>query len=91
MNRPILAILLLVLGGLGLAALLAANPIAFEAIRWAGVGYLLFFKTGEEKHFHNLKLKDTVRGMSVHPDGLRVATTHYDGHIRTSKMTEKAA
>ncbi|MBF9052234.1 LysE family transporter [Roseobacter sp. HKCCD9010] len=29
-------------GGLGLAALIAANPIAFEVIRWAGVGYLLY-------------------------------------------------
>ncbi len=57
----------------------------------SGGGYLLFFKAGEEKPFHKLKLKDTVRGMSVHPDGLRVATTHYDGHIRISKMTEKVA
>ncbi len=29
-------------GGMGLAAIIAANPIAFEVIRWAGVGYLLF-------------------------------------------------
>lgn len=29
-------------GGLGLAALIAATPIAFEVIRWAGVGYLLY-------------------------------------------------
>ncbi len=29
-------------GGLGLAALIAASPIAFEVIRWSGVGYLLF-------------------------------------------------
>ena len=29
-------------GGLGLAALIAANPIAFEVIRWAGVAYLLY-------------------------------------------------
>lgn len=28
--------------GLGLAALIASTPIAFEAIRWAGVCYLLF-------------------------------------------------
>lgn len=29
-------------GGLGLAALVASNPVAFEIIRWAGVGYLLY-------------------------------------------------
>ena len=28
--------------GLGLAALLKAHPAAFEAVRWAGVGYLLW-------------------------------------------------
>lgn len=29
-------------GGLGLAALIAAHPLAFETIRWAGVCYLLY-------------------------------------------------
>lgn len=29
-------------GGLGLAALITANPIAFEVIRWAGVVYLVY-------------------------------------------------
>lgn len=34
-------------GGMGLAALIAANPLAFEVIRWGGVAYLLYlaFKT----------------------------------------------
>lgn len=30
------------LAGLGLSALLAANPIAFDVIRWVGVAYLLY-------------------------------------------------
>jgi threonine/homoserine/homoserine lactone efflux protein len=30
------------LAGLGLAAVLKAHPAAFEAVRWAGVGYLLW-------------------------------------------------
>lgn len=29
-------------GGLGLAALIAANPVAFDVIRWGGVGYLVY-------------------------------------------------
>ena len=29
-------------GGLGLAAVIAATPLAFEVIRWAGVAYLLW-------------------------------------------------
>ena len=56
----------------------------------AGGGYLLFFKPAEEKPFHKLKLKDTARDMSVHPDGLQVATAHHDGHVRISRMTAKA-
>ena len=34
------------LAGLGLAALIAANPIAFELIRWAGVAYLVWLAIG---------------------------------------------
>ena len=34
------------LAGLGLAALIAANPLAFEAIRWAGVAYLVWLAIG---------------------------------------------
>ena len=32
--------------GLGLAALIAAHPLAFEAVRWAGVAYLLWLAFG---------------------------------------------
>ncbi|MEY4984747.1 MAG: hypothetical protein RIR62_3013 [Pseudomonadota bacterium] len=31
-----------VIAGLGLGALVAAHPVAFDAIRWAGVAYLLY-------------------------------------------------
>lgn len=31
-----------VIAGLGLGALIAAHPLAFDAIRWVGVGYLLW-------------------------------------------------
>jgi threonine/homoserine/homoserine lactone efflux protein len=31
-----------VIAGLGLGALVAAHPLAFDAIRWIGVGYLLW-------------------------------------------------
>lgn len=34
------------LAGMGLAALIAANPLAFEAIRWAGVAYLVWLAIG---------------------------------------------
>ena len=34
------------LAGAGLAGLLAANPAAFEAIRWAGIAYLVWLAIG---------------------------------------------
>lgn len=57
----------------------------------AGGGFLLFFKPADEKPFHKLKLPDTARDMSLHPDGLRVATAHHDGNVRISRMTAKQA
>jgi WD40 repeat protein len=52
-------------------------------------GFLLFFKTAEEKPFHKFKLKNTTRDMSVHPDGVTVATAHHDGYVRVSRMAAK--
>lgn len=57
----------------------------------SGGGYLIFFNPGEEKPFHQFKLKDTARDMSLHPDGLQVATAHWDGHVRICRMKEKAS
>lgn len=52
-------------GGLGLAALIAANPIAFEAIRWAGVGYLLYLAFGAfTSPIASLKPEDVGRSKS---------------------------
>ena len=56
----------------------------------SGGGYLIFFKTNEEKPYHKFKLKDTARDMALHPDGLRVATAHADGHVRICRMEPKA-
>ncbi len=52
-------------------------------------GYLVFWKPNEAKPFHKVKLRDTVRGFDIHPDGLRLATAHYDRHVRLSIMAPK--
>jgi WD40 repeat protein len=57
----------------------------------SGGGYLIFYKSTDEKPFHKLKLKDTARDMSLHPDGLQVATAHWDGYVRICRMEQKAA
>ncbi len=55
----------------------------------SGGGFLLFWNPGEDKSFHKFKLKDTIRGLDLHPDSLHLATTHWDRHLRISRMTAK--
>lgn len=78
-------------GGIGWRIEFLSDGSEIVASGGNGGGFLLFFKPAEEKPYHKLKLPNTARDMSVHPDGLRVATAHHDGQIRISKMTEKAA
>jgi WD40 repeat protein len=53
----------------------------------SGGGFLLFWKPGEDKAYHKLKLPDTARDLDLHPNGLEVATVHYDRNVRISRMT----
>lgn len=51
---------------------------------------LLFLKQDQDKEFFRFKLPNTARDMDLHPDGLRVATAHYDKHVRISRVAAKA-
>lgn len=55
----------------------------------SGGGFLLFWKPEQNKEFFKLKLPDTARDLDLHPDGLQLATAHYDRSIRISRMTAK--
>ena len=55
----------------------------------SGGGYLIFWKLGADKEFHKLKLPNTARDFDLHPDGLQIATVHYDKKVRISRMTAK--
>ena len=55
----------------------------------SGGGVLGFWKPEEEKAFHQLKMPDTAVEMDLHPDGVRVATVHYDRHLRISRLEKK--
>jgi WD40 repeat protein len=50
---------------------------------------LAFWKEGEEKPFHTFLLPTSAHGMSLHTDGLQVATTHHDGKLRITKLAAK--
>ena len=49
-------------------------------------GFLLFWKSGTDKDYHRLALPNIARDMDLHPDGLRVATAHHDGHLRITRL-----
>jgi WD40 repeat protein len=53
-------------------------------------GFLLFWKTDADKDFHRFALPNILRDMDLHPDGLRVATAHYDGNVRITRLAAKA-
>ena len=55
----------------------------------SGGGFILFWKTDEDKDFHRVKLSNTARGMDMHPDAIRLATVHHDRQIRISRMAAK--
>lgn len=57
----------------------------------SGGGWLLFWNDAEDQVFHKFQLPNTVRGMDLHPDGVQVATAHYDRHLRISKLVAKPA
>jgi WD40 repeat protein len=54
-----------------------------------GGGHLLFWKPEEEQAYHSFKLPNTARDMDLHPDALRVASAHADGHLRIVKLADK--
>lgn len=49
-------------------------------------GFLLFWKAGADKAEHKFTLPGSARDMDLHPDGLRVATAHHDGHVRITRL-----
>jgi WD40 repeat protein len=53
-------------------------------------GHLLFWKTGEPNEFFDFKLPRACRDMDLHPDQLRLCTSHDDGKLALWQMTAKA-
>lgn len=52
-------------------------------------GFLLFWKPDNEKDYHRFQLPNLARDMDVHPDGIRVATAHYDRNVRITRLAAK--
>jgi WD40 repeat protein len=54
-------------------------------------GQLYFWKPDQADEFHTFNLGNSARDLSLHPDGLRLATAHHDGNVRISLMAPKPA
>ncbi|MDB5352057.1 MAG: hypothetical protein JWN86_3304 [Planctomycetota bacterium] len=52
-------------------------------------GVLLFFKPDQINEFFKFAMPNTGRGLDLHPDGVRLATAHHDGHVRIWAMKAK--
>lgn len=72
---------------------LALHPEGFlvGAIGGQGGGHLYFWKFDQKEEFHTLNLGNTARDMSLHPDGLQIATAHFDKNLRIGLMAAKVA
>jgi WD40 repeat protein len=54
-------------------------------------GWLLFWKPDAEKAYHRFQYPQVARDMDLHPDGIQVATAHYDRHVRITRLAAKPA
>ena len=57
----------------------------------ASGGILLFWKPDADKDYHRFGLPNLARDMDLHPDGLQVATAHYDHYVRITRLAAKVA
>lgn len=53
-------------------------------------GFLIFWKADQEKDDHRFQLPNLARDMDLHSDGIRVATAHFDRHVRITRLAAKA-
>ncbi len=56
-----------------------------------GGGHLVFWNADQDKPLHSVKLPDTIREFDLHPDGIQIATAHYNRTVLISRMAPKAA
>lgn len=54
-------------------------------------GTLLFWKPDADKDYFRFRLPHLARDMDLHPDGVQVATAHFDKHVRITRLAAKKA
>ena len=81
------------LNPIGVAWGLAHHPQGFWIMLagGGGGGWLYFFKGDAANQYHQLKLPNNGRDMSLSADGTRVAVAHADNQLRIYALHAKAA
>jgi len=54
-------------------------------------GHLLFWNADGDKDAHRFQLPSLARDCDLRPDGLQIATAHYDRHLRVTRLAAKPA
>jgi WD40 repeat protein len=78
------------INGVAWGTLLHPEGFVIAAIGGQGGGHLYFWKPDQKDEFHSLNLGNVARDLSLHPDGLQLATAHHDKNLRISLMAPKA-
>jgi hypothetical protein len=68
-----------------------AGDFLFGASGGSSGGFLLFWRPDQNKEFHRFQLPHLPRDADLHPDGLQIATAHFDSKLRISRMQAKPA
>jgi len=79
------------INGVAWGTALHSDGFVIGAIGGQAGGHLYFWKSDQKDEFHTLNLGNTARDLAVHPDGLRLATPHFDSKLRICLMAPKAA
>lgn len=69
---------------------MTCHPQGFIVAALGGAtGALVFWDEATDPSIHAFVLPNTARGMSLSSDGMLVATAHYDGKVRITKLAAK--
>lgn len=75
--------------GVAWGAVVHPDGFTIGATGGPGGGHLYFWKLDQKDEYHTFNLGNTARDLALHPDGVQLATAHFDKQLRLSKMASK--
>jgi WD40 repeat protein len=77
------------INGVAWGAIIHPEGFTIGATGGGGGGHLYFWKLDQKDEFFTLNLGNTARDLTMHPDGVQLATAHFDKNLRLIKMGPK--